>query len=139
MPPQLPQPIPIVRKQRFDTWQAQWQKESDLIRAESELELMHIRNRARAQAQEEMTIALSQILENTENSQEVMAIRIFQALETAATDPSTRQLLPGETIDMLRSLRHWLLPGGDEMASLFEEEQLPPEDLTTDEQKLDNL
>jgi hypothetical protein len=139
LPPQLPQPIPIVRKQRFDTWAAQWQKESDLIKAESELELMHIRNRARAQAQQDMTIALSQILENTTNSQEAMAMRIFQALETAATDPSTRQLLPRDTIDMLRSLRHWLLPGGDETTSLFEEDMFPTEDLPTNEEDLPDL
>ena len=100
---------------------------------------MHIRNRARAQAQQDMTIALSQILENTANSQEAMAMRIFQALETAATDPSTRQLLPGETIDMLRSLRHWLLPGGDETTSLFEEDMFPSEDLPTEEENLPDL
>jgi hypothetical protein len=137
--PQSTAPIPIVRKQRFDSWQAHWQKESDLIKAESELELMHIRNRARAQAQQDMTIALSQILENTANSQEAMAMRIFQALETAATDPSTHKLLPGETIDMLRSLRHWLLPGGDETTSLFEEDLFPTEDLPTEEQDLTDL
>ena len=100
---------------------------------------MHIRNRARAQAQQDMTIALSQILENTTNSQEAMAMRIFQALETAATDPSTRKLLPGDTIDMLRSLRHWLLPGGDETTSLFEEDLFPTEDLPDDEQNLPKL
>jgi len=139
--PQLPpsQPISVVRKQRFDTWAAQWQKESDMIKAESELELMHIRNRARAQAQQDMTISLSQILENTSNSQEAMAMRIFQALESAATDPSTHKLLPGDTIDMLRSLRHWLLPGGDETTSLFEEDMLPTEDLPTEEENLPDL
>jgi hypothetical protein len=136
---QSSQAIPIVRKQRFDSWQAKWQKESEFIKAESELELMHIRNRARAQAQQDMTIALSQILENTTNSQEAMAMRVFQALETAATDPSTHQLLPRDTIDMLRSLRHWLLPGGDETTSLFEEDLLPTEDLPAEEQDLTDL
>jgi hypothetical protein len=138
--PQLPQPIPIVRKQRFDSWAARWQKESDLIKAESELELMHIRNRARAKAQQDMTLTLSQILDNTANSQEAMALRIFQALETAATDPTTRQLLPGETIDMLRSLRHWLLPGGDETTYLYEEEgKISSEDLPSEEENLPDL
>lgn len=130
-----PTATPIVRNQRFDTWQAQWQKESELIKAESELELMHIRNRARAQAQQDMTIALSQILESTSNSQEAMAMRVFQALESAATDPSTHQLLPSETIDMLRSLRHWLLPNEEESneslfeGEWFESDEMPPEDL----------
>jgi hypothetical protein len=132
--PLPPTPTPVVRNQRFDTWQAQWQKESEFIKAESELELMHIRSRARAKAQQEMTIALSQILESTSNSQEAMAMRVFQALESAATDPSTHHLLPRDTIDMLRSLRHWLLPNEEEKnESLFEGEwfdsqELPPED-----------
>jgi hypothetical protein len=37
-----------------------------------------------------------------------MAIRVFQALEIAASDPKTRQLLPKETIDMLNNLQKWL-------------------------------
>ncbi len=137
-PPQAP--TTVVRNQRFDTWQAQWQKESEYIKAESELELMHIRNRARAKAQQEMTIALSQILENTSNSQEAMAMRVFQALESAATDPSTRQLLPHETIDMLRSLRHWLLPNDEEKnESLFEGEWFETEELPPEDQNLTDL
>jgi hypothetical protein len=137
---QAPQsPTPIVRSQRYDYWQARWQKETELIKAESELELMHIRNRARAQAQQEMTLALSQIFENTSNTQEAMAMRVFQALELAATDPSTAKLLPAQTIDMLRSLRVWLLPGGDETTSLFEEDWFPSEDLPPDEQNLPEL
>jgi hypothetical protein len=107
-------PTTLIRNQRFDTWQAKWQNESESIKAESDLELMHIRNRARAQAQQDMTIALSQIFENSSNSQEAMAMRVFQALESAATDPSTRQLLARDTIDMLRSLRYWLSPGDNE-------------------------
>ena len=35
---------------------------------------------------------------------------IFQVLEDAASDPYTRQLLPKDTINFLRSLRLWLLP-----------------------------
>jgi hypothetical protein len=104
---------PLVRRQRFDTWQAQWQKESELIRAESDLELMHIRSRARATAQQDMTRVLSQILESP-SSKEAMAMQLLQALEAAATDPSTHKLLPKDTLDMLQSLRQWLLIAGNE-------------------------
>lgn len=134
---QPPTPIPVVRKQRFDTWQAKWQKESELIKAESELELMHIRSRARAQAQQDMTIALSQILEDTDNSPEAMAMRVFQALEAAATDPSTHQLLPRDTIDMLRSLRQWLMPGEDDNSNMFDGEWVETDDLTSDSPEVD--
>jgi hypothetical protein len=115
----------VVHQQRLDNWRARWQKEIEMIKAETDLEIMRIRNRARAQAQRDMTIALSQIFQDTSHSQEAMAVRIFQALETAATDPTTRQLLPRDTIDMLRSLRHWLLPGeGDQLSTLLAGEDL---------------
>ena len=55
-------------------------------------------------------LELSQIVQNTEYSEEALTLRIFQALEDVATDPYTRQLLPRDTINMLRSLRLWLLP-----------------------------
>jgi hypothetical protein len=61
-----------------------------------------------------MVLALAQILQLEEASQEAMAVRVFQALETAATDSRTQKLLPNETIAMLRTLRSWLLPGADQ-------------------------
>ena len=44
---------------------------------------------------------------------EAMALRVFQALESAAADPTTRALLPDETIELLLDLRRWFLPPGD--------------------------
>jgi hypothetical protein len=120
---------PLVRQQRFETWQARWQKEDELIRADHDLEVMRIRSRARAQAQRDMTYALSQIFRSAPHTQEAMAVRVFQALETAAADPATRKLLPRDTINMLRSLRYWLLPG--------EEPPILPDDLTPEKPPVD--
>ncbi len=66
---------------------------------------------ARAQAQHDLTQSLSQIFERGAGSDEVMALRVFQALEGVAADPKTRQLLPGETITLMNNLHNWLLPG----------------------------
>jgi hypothetical protein len=56
-----------------------------------------------------MVYTLSQILEGKTYSQEAMAMRVFQALETAAADPATRRMIPRDTINLLRTLRQLLL------------------------------
>jgi hypothetical protein len=57
-----------------------------------------------------MVFTFSQILNTGKLSQEALTLRIFQELENLATDPGTRQLLPGETLEMLRALRFWFFP-----------------------------
>lgn len=106
--------IPVsktVYQQQLDSWRATWQRDTVETQAAYELEAVRIQNKARAQAQRELTHSLSQILQNTDYSQEVLAIRIFQALETLATEPTTRQLLPADTINLMRTVHDWLLPG----------------------------
>jgi len=92
------------------------------------LEATRIRNHARAQAQHDLTQALSQIFERGAGSDEVMALRVFQALESVAADPKTRQLLPGETITLMNNLHNWLLPGDADKASASSllPEEVPP-------------
>jgi regulator of protease activity HflC (stomatin/prohibitin superfamily) len=97
-----------VKDRLLERWSAGWEKEATIITADHELQAMRIRNLARAEAQGEMVAALALILGNTPLSEEAMAIRVFQALEIAASDPKTHQLLPGETINMLNNLQKWL-------------------------------
>ncbi|HMD88364.1 MAG TPA: hypothetical protein VKF38_04305 [Anaerolineaceae bacterium] len=104
--------IPVseaVYKQRLDNWRARWETDAEVIRAGHELEAMRVRARSRAQAQQELIYTLSQIFQNKKYTQEALAVRVMQALETVAFDQNTRQLLPTETIDMMRSLHDWLL------------------------------
>jgi hypothetical protein len=49
-------------------------------------------------------------------------MRIYQALESAATAPIEKKLLPAETIQMLSDLRKWLMP---------EYEEKPDQDLAS--------
>ena len=119
---------PEVYQQRLAHWRAEWEHDTALKRSQYELEATRIRNHARAQAQHDLTQSLSQIFERGAGSDEVMALRVFQALESVAADPKTRQLLPGETITLMNNLHNWLLPGdaGKTGASGLLPEQIPP-------------
>jgi hypothetical protein len=97
-----------IPEQRFDNWRSQWQKKTELTNAEFDLEIMRKMNHARAQAQREIIYNLSQIFKLPGYTQDAMAIRIFQALESAAANPATNRLLPRDTVDMLRNFQRLL-------------------------------
>ncbi len=98
-----------VRRQLVETWRAGWQTDALKTWSEHELQAIRIRNSARAQAQRDMVFTLSQII-HADFPPEVLALRVFQALEAIATDPSTQRLLPADTINLLRSFRDWFSP-----------------------------
>lgn len=102
---------PSVWEQRLDNWSAPWMRETATIRAEADREVTRIRAQSRAQAQQELFRSLTLLLQDTNLSEEALAIRVYQALEQLASDPLTRQLLPSDTIDMMRTIHNWLLPG----------------------------
>jgi hypothetical protein len=100
-----------VYKQRLDHWRASWETDTAIAKAGYELEAMRIRSRAQAQAQQDLVLTLKQIFQREEHSDEVLALRIFQALENYAADPPTNRLLPGETINLLAKMHDWLQAG----------------------------
>jgi hypothetical protein len=104
------EPSEKVREKIFDAWRARWQQEADKIRAEHELQAKRIRSRERAKAQQDMIISISNILQSSQYTSEALVMRLYQALEAAATQPATQRLLPQDTIRMLWHLRQWLLP-----------------------------
>ena len=99
-----------IHRQRLDHWRAGWDQETEIVEAGLELDSSKNRTRARIQAQQEFVECLAQIYQSGPNSKEILALRVLQALEAAATDPTTRQLLPEDTFSMLRSIHDWLLP-----------------------------
>jgi hypothetical protein len=104
-----PTPSDEILQQRLAAWRAHWEQEREIISASRELEAARIRNRARALAQREMTFALGKIFEHGEVTDEVLAIRVLQALESAAADPKTREFLPSDTINLMNQIHRWLL------------------------------
>jgi len=99
-----------VYQQRLDNWRATWERDIALVQANRDLEAMRIRSRAQAQAQRDLFNAFSKIFQSNENSQEVLTIRVFQALESLAGDPKTRQFLPHETVNIISNLHGLLMP-----------------------------
>lgn len=96
---------PQVSQQWIENWQARWQKEADFIRADMDLEVMRIRNQAKAEKQREMIEQLSSLMKSSAFSEEALSLRIFQVLEDMASDPATRQYLPKDAFGLLKSLR----------------------------------
>jgi hypothetical protein len=103
-----------VNEQRLAYWQSLWTKQELFTTANQQLEATRIRNQARAQTQQEMIYTLSQIFKTVPHSDEALAMRIYQALEAAATAPIEKKLLPTDTLNMLSKLREWLTLEGEE-------------------------
>jgi hypothetical protein len=90
-------------------WRSEWQRQVMIKQSEFNLEATRIKNMARIEAQSNIVKSFSMILNDSTYSAEALAYRTIQALETAATDPKTRSLLPKETIRMLETLHDLLL------------------------------
>jgi hypothetical protein len=101
---------PAIKQQRLENWQADWQRRTIETLAGGDLEAVRIVQRARASAQHDLAMQLAGILQ-LPDAKAAIALRLFQALETASADPSTRRLLPTETVNMLSEwfsdLRGW--------------------------------
>ena len=97
-----------VYKQRLENWRIKWASKAEENAAVHELEASRVLTQARKQGMEAMAIQLKRIIE-AEHSDEAMALAILQALEGATNDPKTRQLLPGDTISLLRLINDWLV------------------------------
>lgn len=101
---------PLIYKQRLDTWRASWERELDITTAGRELQAMRVRSRALSNAQQDLWYTLNQIFSIPEYTDEALALRLMQALESAAADPKTRELLPSNTIDILRHINTLVIP-----------------------------
>jgi hypothetical protein len=102
-----PSPVSgLIYKQRLDSWRADWEKELDITQASRELQAMRTRSKALVDAQQDLWYSLNQLFSMPKYTDEALALRVIQALETAASDPKTRQLLPVNTIDLMRYIHN---------------------------------
>lgn len=109
-----------VKLQRFYNWQVRWQQEADSSRLDLDREVMLTLDKARARRQKEMIDSLSNLMKSSSYTEEALILKMLQALEEAATDPKTRQMLPKETIELLGKLRTWMLPERPSTSNLME-------------------
>ncbi|HZU86556.1 MAG TPA: hypothetical protein VFF78_03665, partial [Anaerolineaceae bacterium] len=100
----------VMYVKRLGFWKSRIDSEALVVESEAEYKALREKNRARADAQRDMIRGLSEILNRGGVSKEALAWRVLQALEQAAVDPQTRQLLPEHTLNTLRMLRDWMLP-----------------------------
>jgi len=100
---------PNVRQRMFNYWESRRKRDSEKVRSELELSAHRIRYHAQVEAQRDMMNSLNAILE-MDIPREAVALRVFQSLEAVAADPTTRQFLPQEMIEMLQTLRMMLIP-----------------------------
>jgi hypothetical protein len=110
---------PLIRQQRLESWRARWQSEIEVARAEQDREAARALGRARAERQQEIIAQLSGIIKESPLSEEALVLRIFQALEGISADPTSRRMLPRDTISLLRNLRLWLLPDEEVIPSML--------------------
>lgn len=103
-----------IAEQRMKYWSATWEKYAMFTDANQQLQATRIRNQARAQTQQEMIYTLSQIFKAVPHSEEALAMRVYQALETAASAPLEKKLLPEDTVKMLDNLKVWLTEGNED-------------------------
>jgi hypothetical protein len=99
-----------IRMKMVERWKARWDREIAFAHARQDREAMQIINSARTQTQRDSTYFLSNILRQETHSKEALALLLFQALETAATDEKGyKDFPPKEVLSMLQNLHRWLL------------------------------
>lgn len=99
-----------IKDKLIENWKARWDRDIQITEAEHALEAMRAKNRARSTTQREMTYTMSNLFSSSPHSKEALALRIFQALEEAATNPLRKNdLTPKEVLSMLQNLHRWLL------------------------------
>jgi len=101
---------PKVNQQRLETWRARWQREVDLILADQGQEVGRIKENARANRRRDLVDTFSNLFSEENLSEEALTMQVFRELESLASDPTTRQMLPKDTMEQLRTIRLWLMP-----------------------------
>ncbi|MEA3439694.1 MAG: hypothetical protein U9R58_05375 [Chloroflexota bacterium] len=117
--------IPVqesVSEQQLESWEARWQEQADVVRSNYDREVIRIRTRAREDAQGELIQSLSELFDSTDLTEEALAVRFFQSMESLASDPATRRILSLYTMRSLRDIGDRLqVPSDERLLGLWEE------------------
>ena len=77
-------------------------------RADKLTEDLNKTRQERDTAQQDLAASLNSIFQRPDISQEVMAVRILEALDHVAEDPKTKQLMPPMISDMIKNAHDWI-------------------------------
>jgi regulator of protease activity HflC (stomatin/prohibitin superfamily) len=98
-----------VKARMLTRWEAEWRRQVRITEAEGEAEAFRLMELARAKAQMEMIIAITQGFKQMAGSGAVpghlIALRFIEALEKMAEDPATKFLLPADVLGTLSRMR----------------------------------
>jgi len=118
---------PLVKEQRIQSWRADWDRRTIETLAGGDLQATRIVQRARVEGEAELARQMATFFNQSTTSRATVVLRLFQAIEAAASNPSTRRLLPAETVQVLtpwfRNLRRWL--GPEEFPLMGESDETP--------------
>lgn len=108
---------PDVVEQRIKNWQARWQQEIEVRRAQGNAEAMRRIKKARARVQIEIVESIIQNIETmhrheTAELADIVMLRMIQVLEEAMSDASVQALVPESimgslALDASQQLRVW--------------------------------
>ncbi len=104
----------VMRDYRYGFWRSLQRKRVLETSGDYQRQALRIMSQARAQAQREMANSLLRILHTPGLSKSSLALRVFQALEAAATNPAAGKKLSRDVTYLLHTLGNLLLPGRDE-------------------------
>lgn len=117
--PEMRPQNPMVRDQLLDYWRSKWQREADITRANYDYDIIRARADEHVSAQKDIVAQLGKIMDNPDTRIEATALSILSALDTFANSPSTKKLLPYETVHMLELLHQWLSYDGQDFPDSY--------------------
>jgi regulator of protease activity HflC (stomatin/prohibitin superfamily) len=103
-----------VEKVRKKYWQAHWNTQQTLQKADGEVEILESHEFARAEAEATMLTAIAEGLQRAQRagrdvtSREVVALRLIESLEAMAKNSGRELDLPNQLISQLESIRQQL-------------------------------
>lgn len=113
-----------ITEQRIKGWQAEWQRKIEVKHAEGDAEATRRIRQARARAQIEMIERITESIEVMRQQgdvhlNEIITLRMIEALEEAMADGSTQALIPQQVItrlvmDASNQMQRWMLRSGED-------------------------
>jgi hypothetical protein len=98
-----------IQDRMAKNWLAKMENEIAVADAGFELEAIRVHNRSRALLQEEMTHLLAGVFQPTMHSDEALALRVLQALETMVAEMSYEDMQYTDMNELLRNVHDWIL------------------------------